>query len=48
MPGINSTQTYSGSAVQRVLMDIRLNFGTTSGFTMTANKLYMVPLSAIN
>ena len=43
MPGINSTQTYSGSAAQRVLMDIRLNFGITSSFTMTSNKLYMVP-----
>lgn len=43
MPGINSTQTYSGSAAQRVLMDIRLNFGITSSFTMTANQLYMVP-----
>lgn len=43
MPGINSTQTYSGVAAQRVLMDTRLNFGITSSFTMTANQLYMVP-----
>jgi len=43
MPGINATQTYSGSAAQRVLMDSRLNFGSTGNVTLSANALYMVP-----
>ena len=43
MPGINATQTYSGSPAQRVLMDARLNFGSTGSITLSANTLYMVP-----
>ena len=43
MPGINSVQTYSGSAAQRVLMDARLNFGSTGSVTLAANQLYMQP-----
>lgn len=43
MPGISATQTYSGSPAQRVLMDTRLNFGSTGSVTLAANTLYMVP-----
>lgn len=45
IPNINSVNTFGGFAIQRKVLDTRLNLNSvaSTGFTVTANRLYLVP-----